>query len=154
MRVLIAEDLALLRDGLSRLLRQCLLLRNSFGLCLLGFCFLPGCFGSGCLSFGLHTLGFGSCSFGLLLSIFGLSAALGFGLRVGTGFGFAIFCGLLLSGDPGIGLVFRLLLHRHDACFFRGLRGFTGGGIYCGFALLVAISLLGRSQLLISLRQD
>ncbi len=80
-------------------------------------------------------------------SHFRICAPLGFRVRIRASFGFARRGGSLR-------FVFRLLLHRHQPRFFRGLGGFLGSSFYRGLVLLLPVNLFRVQQLLPGLRQN
>src|SRR5258708_24926817 len=111
-------------------------------------------FRGGLLGFGLCLFRLSLRHFRLLLRFFGINAALGFGLGVGTSLCFALFGGGLFGSSFGLSFVLGALFHRHHPRFFCGLSGFAR----CGFddrpALLLAVGNFGLHELLVSLCKD
>jgi len=66
--------------------------------------------------------------FGLLASLLGFLAALGFRYGIGAGLGFAFFGSSFVRGDFCLGVFLGFLFHGHDASFFGGFDDFAGGG--------------------------
>ena len=132
-----------------------LLLRDGFRFGFLGFFFLARGFLRGGLGFRFMRsasawacCGCGAGLFGLHASLLGLSAG-GFGIGAALGFGGGIGAGLGFAGSGGgLGFIFGLLLHGHQARFFGGLGGFFGGGFDCCLVLFLAVELFGVHQLL------
>src|SRR5215470_17542555 len=153
---LFAEALRLfsIGAGLCRIGSQCLLLGDRFGLRLLGFFFLASSLLRGGQRLLFHTLGFGFGLFCLYAGLVGRLAG-GFRFRTASRFGFRIGAGFSFpSRSRRLRILFGLLLHRHNACFFGGLCGFLGGGFDNFPLLLLPIETLGIQELLAGLGKN